>query len=309
MVIEFTSSDFDDFESSQQGWDIHYRPLGKVHFKGNFLSMLTGGIQVDLEGYETPIEVTGSAFPSALSFAFPVSNTSLYSTKGIEVTHDHIDVYDGDACELDFVTRPDTQLLSISIPNKKIEQQKDSPLISLLKDYNKGHTVFRPDPAVVLAFRYRCLELVKHRNNDLLPEDAYKSLLDEILCFAGRILDGNQQRPTKNIRRQYLLARRARDFMLDRMKEPPTINEICAALDTPERTLYNAFSRVYGVSPKRFLKAQQLYSTRHSLKMAEIGTRISDIAIQNGFWDFGHFSKDYKEMFGELPSVTLLKHK
>jgi AraC family ethanolamine operon transcriptional activator len=32
---------------------------------------------------------------------------------------------------------------------------------------------------------------------------------------------------------------------------------------------------------------------------------VVDIAAQYGFWHMGQFSKDYKNLFGELPSSTL----
>ena len=32
---------------------------------------------------------------------------------------------------------------------------------------------------------------------------------------------------------------------------------------------------------------------------------VQDVAARWGFWHMGQFSRDYKQQFGELPSVTL----
>jgi AraC family transcriptional regulator, ethanolamine operon transcriptional activator len=35
-------------------------------------------------------------------------------------------------------------------------------------------------------------------------------------------------------------------------------------------------------------------------------TRVIDVATEWGFWHMGHFAHDYRVMFGEAPSQTLL---
>jgi AraC family ethanolamine operon transcriptional activator len=41
--------------------------------------------------------------------------------------------------------------------------------------------------------------------------------------------------------------------------------------------------------------------------MAAPESRVADIAIRWGFWHMGQFARDYRAMFGELPSETLKK--
>jgi AraC-like DNA-binding protein len=50
-----------------------------------------------------------------------------------------------------------------------------------------------------------------------------------------------------------------------------------------------------------------LFSANSDLHTAEPSVRISDIANHYGFLDMSYFAKDYREMFGELPSDTLDK--
>ena len=65
-----------------------------------------------------------------------------------------------------------------------------------------------------------------------------------------------------------------------------------------------------GLSPKAYLKARRLNAVRRELLRDEtaVGT-IFDRASSWGFWHMGQFGRDYKAMFGELPSETLKSKK
>ena len=55
-----------------------------------------------------------------------------------------------------------------------------------------------------------------------------------------------------------------------------------------------------------YLKTQQLnriYRVFHDADPTD--TSVKQVAIANGFSHLGQFSRDYKQLFGELPSETL----
>lgn len=73
-----------------------------------------------------------------------------------------------------------------------------------------------------------------------------------------------------------------------------------------ERTLEYAFRERFGITPKAVLSSIRLNGVHRELKLTNGGnTKIADIASRWGFWQMGQFAKDYKLMFGELPSYTL----
>jgi len=58
-----------------------------------------------------------------------------------------------------------------------------------------------------------------------------------------------------------------------------------------------------------YIKMQRLNGLRRALINTNTNTRtVIEVAHEWGFWNAGHFSQDYKEMFGELPSKTLRSH-
>jgi AraC family ethanolamine operon transcriptional activator len=59
-----------------------------------------------------------------------------------------------------------------------------------------------------------------------------------------------------------------------------------------------------------YLKLLRLIAVRHQLSQADPRqVTVTEIASHFGFWSSGHFSRDYKNLFGELPSVTLTNGK
>lgn len=106
--------------------------------------------------------------------------------------------------------------------------------------------------------------------------------------------------------RRFELVKQAEEYMRSHLETPITLMSLCQALYTSERPLTYGFREVYGSSPMAHLKTLRLYAVRTQLQQAEPTTTvIADIAKRFGFQSLGHFSRDYKTMFGELPSETL----
>jgi AraC family ethanolamine operon transcriptional activator len=88
-----------------------------------------------------------------------------------------------------------------------------------------------------------------------------------------------------------------------------SLSELCRVAEVDERTLRNSFYEQFSLSPKRYLKCHRLNMVRSALKRIDSSKFfIADIANNNGFWHMGQFAKDYKHLFGELPSTTLKRN-
>jgi AraC-like DNA-binding protein len=97
---------------------------------------------------------------------------------------------------------------------------------------------------------------------------------------------------------------RALSFIDDHRNDAVNVRSLCTATDTPLRTMNRAFRERFGIGPKAYLLRQRLSRVRAALVAAPIDTVIADIANEHGFWHLGQFAKDYRTMFGELPSET-----
>jgi AraC family ethanolamine operon transcriptional activator len=96
------------------------------------------------------------------------------------------------------------------------------------------------------------------------------------------------------------------DYVAARSRVPPPLGEICRDLNLSRRTLHRAFQETLGVGPKAYLRLSSLSTARRALIEATPGTTsVTEIALDNGFFELGRFSVLYRQMFGESPSDTL----
>ncbi len=59
-----------------------------------------------------------------------------------------------------------------------------------------------------------------------------------------------------------------------------------------------------------YLKQKRLEAARRTLLTAEpLTTSVTEVATQWGFFHLGRFARDYRQLFGELPSETLKQNK
>jgi AraC-like DNA-binding protein len=100
----------------------------------------------------------------------------------------------------------------------------------------------------------------------------------------------------------------ALDYISGHECERVTIREICDDTKVAVRTLERAFKEHFGIGPKAYLIRRRLNGARDALVRNDGPTAIVDVANEWGFWHMGQFAKDYRALFGELPSETLGRH-
>jgi AraC family ethanolamine operon transcriptional activator len=108
---------------------------------------------------------------------------------------------------------------------------------------------------------------------------------------------------TPRQQRRHELVRRAREWVMHLPDEAHSVADLCCHLHVTRRTLQNSFQDVLGMSPAHFLRSVRLNAVRRALREPGSGT-IAETAARWGFWHMGHFSQEYKALFGETPSQT-----
>ena len=86
-----------------------------------------------------------------------------------------------------------------------------------------------------------------------------------------------------------------------------TIEELASQTNTSVRSLYAAFRKSRGYTPMAFAKSVRLQRAKKMLLEANQRTSVSAIAFKCGFGNLGHFARDFRTMFGELPSELLAR--
>ncbi len=88
-------------------------------------------------------------------------------------------------------------------------------------------------------------------------------------------------------------------------KHPVTIETLSAVTGGSARSIFKTFKETRGCTPMAFVKHVRLVNARRLLQSPDNNTSVIGVALACGFLNSGHFARDYRLAFGELPSVTL----
>ena len=99
--------------------------------------------------------------------------------------------------------------------------------------------------------------------------------------------------------------RRTEEFIEANWDRVIDLDELVQLTGVSTRTLSRAFRSHRGYSPREFAKQVRLKHAKRMLGDAIPGTSVTAVAFACGFGNLGHFARDYREAFGELPSETL----
>jgi AraC-like DNA-binding protein len=95
------------------------------------------------------------------------------------------------------------------------------------------------------------------------------------------------------------------DYITANWNHPITVEVLAAAAGASTRSIFKAFRDARRCSPMAFVKSIRLGHARRMLECSEPGTSVVSVAYACGFLNPGHFARDYRLAFGELPSITL----
>ena len=102
------------------------------------------------------------------------------------------------------------------------------------------------------------------------------------------------------------IVRRAEHWLDSEPPEKLHTIDLCLALGLPLRTVQRAFQETVGMGPVRYLMYYRLHKVRQILRSCDpTATRVTDVALDHGFWELGRFSGLYSRTYGERPSETL----
>ncbi|MCE2752859.1 MAG: helix-turn-helix transcriptional regulator [Pirellula sp.] len=147
-------------------------------------------------------------------------------------------------------------------------------------------------------------------NLPVLPE-IQKTIQDEVLEEFKLV---RNQRPTPNLKlgRPQISRRRVLNAVLELLNrdkgEILSIDDLVLESGISERSLRGIFLDYFGVPPNRYLTIRRLHQVRALLRTPnQECTSVTQVAAKYGFWHLGRFANNYRRLFGELPSKTLLE--
>ena len=178
----------------------------------------------------------------------------------------------------------------------------------------ENHEVWHPDPIVaqeLFELGTRIAEVAEKSpaifdDNRWARYGAQVEIMDLLIATIESCSPDEQADDGKKSRSFSEIVRACEDYTLALEGRRPYVSELCATANVSERTLQYAFQDIMGMSPLTYLTRLRLHRARDELRRAKSSsTTVTDVAINWGFWQFGDFSRAYKNCFGEVPSRTL----
>jgi AraC-like DNA-binding protein len=166
----------------------------------------------------------------------------------------------------------------------------------------------KPDPESVIAagaenVRFR-RSIDRLANNDGCPLD--RPTADDLaVSLLGASLSERALKDKSTPASRSRSVNRALAYIAEFAGDNPTVRDLCIASGAALRTLDRGFKERFGVGPKAYLQRARLGQARKELLLGISGTLVADVANAAGFWHMGQFARDYRKLFGELPSETL----
>jgi AraC-like DNA-binding protein len=149
--------------------------------------------------------------------------------------------------------------------------------------------------------------LAEHSPGMLVNADAARGLEQDLILAMVACLNSVRTTAERS-------ANRRRDAIMKRFWTTIESNrdhaihlpELCSATGVSARVLYECCREHFGLSPMRYLWLRRMTLARTALIKGDAATTtVTDIATAQGFWELGRFAVQYRQLFGERPSITL----
>ncbi len=309
------ASRFDSFEELAEivvGWDVNFSQLSAEYSKSELFQAILGSLLISDGYFGCHVEQRGSTPVGMRTFAVlaPDSPTMLWYQHVIGP--DALLVFPTHR-EISVQSRPDFNVQTFSFPISLLEeffaQVGKLELGDILPD---EEIVIHPSAPVLDRIRIlirHASNVVKKPSELVFKSGLVKNFQDELLFTLLGALDSKEDRNYKfqrPIKRSigYLL-----EYIDSNVQQQLSVANLCTAANVSERTLRNYFVRQLGMTPKAYLMGKKLAGVHRELWQSQsTETLVSDVANLWGFWHMGQFAADYRKLFGELPSQTLLRN-
>jgi AraC family ethanolamine operon transcriptional activator len=300
-IKQARTQDFDEQATLLEGWHQHYVQLSSGRFEGTIVELLFDEIELFAESTSQALLQHGRLEHGVCAVGVPLRVTGPGTFCGETLQRNTVHIFSGnDGFEFHSPSR--LVMGGIVAPE------------NLLPDWLRERQVLEQAhlqsvPPEVLREAGEFLSLVfnmcRQRPSLLQSANFRRQLRSGVVACLVDVLDetaGPQCERASTPAKRWSLVRQARERLEEEHEATLDIEQLCRELGVSRRTLQYSFQEQAGMNPVAYLRAQRLNGVRRMLKQ---GASVTDAATTWGFWHFGHFSQEYKKLFGELPSDTL----
>ena len=208
---------------------------------------------------------------------------------------------------INLVVNPDSWMVSILISIKKFHGlfSQEAGYITFLSKDNRDKKYYKdgvisPSMAIVIN------QLINFNLNKFIKPLYFKGKAYELLSlYFNRSEDANiEQCPFLVDETNVIKIRSAKDIIISKMAEPPTLVELADEIGLSLKKLKEGFKQIYGDSVFSFLFD---YKMEVSRKLLESGNHnVNEVGLKVGYSTSSHFIAAFKKKYGTTPKKYIM---
>lgn len=202
---------------------------------------------------------------------------------------------------------PNSWLITLLISIKKFHAlfSAEAEYIPFLSEEHRDKKYYKdgqlsPSMAIVLN------QLMNYNLHDSVKFLYFKAKGYELLSlYFNRPADANvEQCPYLEDEENVLKIKKAKEIIIERMTEPPTLQELSSEIGLPLKKLKEGFKQIYGEPVYSFLFDYKMEVARQWLE--EGSKNVNEVGLKIGYSTASHFIAAFKKKYGTTPKKYLM---
>ena len=204
-------------------------------------------------------------------------------------------------------TNPHSWIVSVLISIKKFHGffSHEADYITFLSEDNRDKKYYKegvitPSMAIVLN------QIINYNLNLSIKSLYFKGKAYELLSlYFNRNEDANvEQCPFLVDETNVIKIRKAKEIIIDRMAEPPSLQELADEIGLSLKKLKEGFKQIYGDSVFSFLFDYKMEVARKLLESGE--NNVNEVGLKVGYSTSSHFISAFKKKYGTTPKKYIM---
>ncbi len=295
----------DEFQEKAAGWDIEHLQLAPGNYRISVDIVHTQNLQLSNITHHIGTHERGSICRGTYAVSLPIllDPSPLYCCGGRMEAEDCPAIQSGE--EFDTHAAGGVNYVTVVVDAALLDQEAVSltgrPFAFLIR--LQRVRISRQNQTHLVQMVSTLMHTLK--NGPYPPATGRHELLEkqliERLILSIRPQDGEKHK-CPNRRK---IAWKAEQLIRKHLRRNLNVEQLCSLLGCSVRSLHLGFKERYGITPMQYARTMALNGVSRELRKLPPASTISDVAMAWGFCHLGRFSQQYRQLFDELPSVTV----
>lgn len=208
---------------------------------------------------------------------------------------------------IDIELVPEAKLVSVLISIEKLHTffTREAGIIPFLNEENKSKKYYA-DKSISASESIVLSQIMSHKVQPSMEKLYLKAKIYELLSIYFQPQDDSSNNcPFLQQEENVEKIRKAKNIIIERMAEPPSLQELADEIGLPLHYLKDGFKQIYGDTVFNFLWEYKMEYARRKLDTKKYN--VSEVAYEIGYSTPSHFIAAFRKKFGTTPKKYMGK--